>query len=303
MASSANTIATRYSYDALGNLVRVDRDGNGSTDTSKEEVVDYAYDGLNRVRKETQYPQAGWPSSANGSTSSQKLLTQTTYDSNSNRLTMTDPLSQLSTFGYDAINRLTAITYSNPAAGTATTANVSYANDANGNRSSMSDGTGSTSYNYDELDRLVSVTSPATGTVGSRYDLDGNRTKLIYPDNTAVSYTFNKASQLQSLQDWASRTTSYTYFPDGLLNLGTNVNATTTQFSYDNARRLSQVWNQAGSDTVSRHTYTLDEAPCRAVAGNGRVLGHICRCPVWCARSLGRATRFTTAPNLLPGGF
>ncbi|MBV9895819.1 MAG: hypothetical protein JO020_16765, partial [Chloroflexi bacterium] len=180
------------------------------------------------------------------------------YDPNSNRLTLTDPLNQLTTFGYDAVNRLTGITYTNPAPGTSATANVSYVYDANGNRLSMGDGTGSTTYVYDELDRLLSVTSLNTGTVGYRFDLDGNRTKLIYPDNTAVTYSFNKASQLQSLLDWASRTTSYSYFADGLLNITTNPNGTSAQFSYDNARRLTDVWNQEGTSTISRHTYTLD---------------------------------------------
>ncbi len=48
----------------------------------------------------------------------------------------------------------------------------------------------------DELNRLTSVTSPGSKTVGYRYDLDGDRTQVTYPDYTAVTYTFNKASQL-----------------------------------------------------------------------------------------------------------
>jgi YD repeat-containing protein len=137
-----NKIVTVYQYDRLGNLARVDR-ANG--DATNERVVDYAYDALNRVRKETQYPQGGWPATPNGSTTSPVLVTQTTYDPNSNRLTLTDPLNQLTTFGYDALNRLTSIAYSNPAPGTSATANVSYGFDADGNRTSMGDGTGTTS--------------------------------------------------------------------------------------------------------------------------------------------------------------
>jgi len=251
-------ISAAYQYDNLGNLVRVDR----ATGSASEAVVDYAYDGLNRVRKETQYPQAGWPATPNGSTGSPTLLTQTTYDPNSNRQTLSDPQAQLTTFGYDTLNRLTSMAFTNAAPGTSATANVSYAYDANGNRTSLTDGTGSTSYTYDERDRLLSVTSPGPQTVGSRYDLDGNRTRVIYPDATAVTYTFDKASRLQSLADWVGRTTSYTYFADGLLNTSTNFNATTAQFSYDNARRLTQVTNLQTSTTpsslISQHAYTLD---------------------------------------------
>jgi YD repeat-containing protein len=99
---------------------------------------------------------------------------------------------------------------------------VAYAYDANSNRTSMADGTGTTSYTVDELGRPTAVTSPGSVAVGYRYDLDGHRTKLIYPDATAVTYTFNKGGQLAALSDWASpaRTTSYAYFPDGQLHSG-----------------------------------------------------------------------------------
>ena len=46
------------------------------------------------------------------------------------------------------------------------TPNVSHAYDADGNRTSMADGTGSTNYSYDELSRPISVTSPGPKTVG-----------------------------------------------------------------------------------------------------------------------------------------
>ncbi len=260
LAAGANKITTLYSYDRLGNLVRVDRAGAGSTDTSHEEVVDYAYDGLNRVRKETQYPQlqACWnqnaPNGSNTCTTMPPLVTQTTYDANSNRRTLVDAQTRTTTFDYDALNRLTTITYSD-----GQTPGVDYGYDANGNRSSMDDGTGQTTFSYDELDRLLSVAGPGSQTVQYRYDPDGNRRKVIYPDATAVNYSFDKASRLQSLQDWANRTTSYGYFADGLLNTISNINNTSATFSYDNARRLTQVVNETTSNAViNKHIYTAD---------------------------------------------
>ena len=59
----------------------------------------------------------------------------------------------------------------------------------------MTDGTGATTYAYDEVNRLLSVSSPGPKVIGYRYDRDGNRIKLIYPDATAVTYTFDKASR------------------------------------------------------------------------------------------------------------
>ncbi|HEY1296589.1 MAG TPA: RHS repeat-associated core domain-containing protein, partial [Chloroflexota bacterium] len=240
--ADSSKIRTTYTYDNLGNLNRVLR---AAGDANNERATDYTYDGLGRVRKETQYP--SWPST------SSTLVTTTTYDANSNRLTMHDPNGVESDFSYDALNRFTG--YS--AVGTV---GATYTYDADGNRLSMADNIGTTTYSYDELDRLLSVTSPSGAVVGYRYDLDGNRRKLIYPDNTAVSYVFDAASRMQSLTDWASRTTSYSYFADGLLQSQTNFNGTSSQFTYDNARRLTQVGNQQGASTISQHTYTLDSA-------------------------------------------
>ncbi len=111
---------------------------------------------------------------------------------------------------------------------------------------------------------MTAVTSPVNLVVGYRYDLDGNRRKLFYTDTTAVTYSFDNADRLQSLQDWTSRTTSYQYFADGHLKLTTNVNGTTATVSEDNAQRLTQMWNQTSTEaTISQHTYTLDSVRTR----------------------------------------
>src|SRR5262249_24549524 len=101
---------TGYQYDNLGNLSRVTR---AQGDGTYEPATDYAYDGLNRLRTETQYP--SWP------TTSPTLVTIYTYDGNGNRATLVDPLTRTTTFGYDPLNRLTSVTYSD-----GTTPNVAY---------------------------------------------------------------------------------------------------------------------------------------------------------------------------------
>jgi YD repeat-containing protein len=183
------------------------------------------------------------------------------YDGNGNQASVVDSLGQTTSYGYDALNRLTSLTYTTPAPGTATTPNVSYAYDANSRRISMTDGTGTTTSTYDEAGRLLSVTSPhpsGTKTVAYRYDLDGNRTKVLYSDNTVVTYSFDKAGQLSTMLDWASRQTSYQYLPDRLLQTANNFNGTTGTYSHDHARRLTQVHHQQGATTISQHRYTLD---------------------------------------------
>jgi len=238
----AGVITTEYAYDAGGNLVRMTR---AKGDVAAERVTDYVYDGRGLVRRETQYP--SWP------TTSPTLVASSTYDPNGNLAVATDQLGRTTTYTYDALNRPVSMDYSDPA-----TPDVAYAYDANGNRNSMTDGTGATTYAYDELDRLLSVTTPGPKVVGYRYDLDGNRTKLIYPNATAVTYSFDKASRMSGLTDWAARAVGYTYFPDGALKDAANPNGTVATYAYDNARRVTGITNMVGTTTLTSHGYTLD---------------------------------------------
>lgn len=235
-------ITAEFQYDNLGNLTRTIR-AKGS---SEERATDFIYDGRGRMTKETEYP--GWPSTT------VKLNRTYGYDKADNKTSLLDPLSKTTTYVFDALNRNTGITYTS-----ATTPNVTYGFDANGNRTSMADGTGTTSYNYDEMNRLLSVTSPGASTVSYRYDVGSNRTKIIYPDATAVTYTFDKANRLSTVVDWANRTTSYQYNADDSVAVVSYNNNTSANHQYDNAGRLTQVWNKyRADDTVSRNTYTLD---------------------------------------------
>ncbi len=238
----AGVITTEYAYDAAGNLTRMTR---AKGDAANERATDYLFDGRGLVRRETQYP--SWPATT------PTLVSANSYDPNGNLATVVDPLNHTTSSGYDAFSRLSSLDYSDPG-----TPDLAYGYDANGNRISMTDGTGATSYVYDEANRLTSVASPGPKTVGYRYDLDGNRTKVIYPDSTAVTYTFNKASQLASLSDWASRSVAYTYWPDGLVKTATNPDTSVATYSYDNARRSTDILSQVGSTTITHHAYTLD---------------------------------------------
>jgi RHS repeat-associated protein len=233
---------TQYAYDAAGNMTRATR---APDDASDERATDYTYDGRAQRRSETQYP--SWPSTAGS------LLTTTTYDANGNQATLVDPLGQTTTYGYDRLNRLTSIDYSDSG-----TADVAYAYDANSNRTSMDDGTGTTSYAHDERGQLTSVTTPGSVTVAYRYDLDGNRRELIYPDATAVDYTFDKVDRMSSLTDWASRSVTYSYFPDGALETASKPDGSVTTYAYDNAHRGTEITDVVDTTTLADRTYTLD---------------------------------------------
>jgi len=258
----AQVFTTEYTRDAGGNPTRITR---AKGDSTYERVLDYVYDGRGLPRRETQYP--AWPSTAG------PLVTTFGYDGAGNQTSVLDPLGRTLTLGYDALNQRSSLDYSDPA-----TPDVTFAYDANGNRTQMTDGTGGTTYVLDEADRPVSVTSPGPNVVGYRYDLDGDRTKLIYPDSTAVTYAFNKAGQLASLTDWASRSVSYSYSPDGLVQGATNPNGSTTTYAYDNARRLFDIRHaRSNGQQIDRFYYTLDPLGNVLTAANGPLVSQFAR--------------------------
>ncbi|MEX1172803.1 MAG: DUF4951 domain-containing protein [Chloroflexota bacterium] len=239
----SGVIVTEYTYDAGGNPTRVTR---AKGDAASERVVDYVYDGRGLPRRETQYP--SWPAT------SPALVTTFAYDDNGNQVSLVDPLGDTTTIGYDMLGRRTSIDYSDVG-----TPDVALAYDRDGQRTQMVDGTGTTTYAWDEAGQLLTVNSPGPLVVGNRYDRDGHRIKAIYPDATSVSYLYDKAGRMTSLTDWASRSVTYTYWQDGLVKTAVQPDNSTASYAYDNARRIRDVlYTTAAGQFIDRAAYTLD---------------------------------------------
>lgn len=68
---------------------------------------------------------------------------------------------------------------------------VSFTYDLLGRRSSMTDPTGTTTYQYDANGRVTNVTDPTDKSVGSEYDAVGNRVELTLPDGTKFKNDFS----------------------------------------------------------------------------------------------------------------
>jgi RHS repeat-associated protein len=252
----STVISTTYTYDNLGNLGQVTR---AAGDPTNVRATTYSYDGLNRLRQEQQYP--AWPSVTG------VLTTTLYYDPNGNRTEVMPPAISDTAFFSDGLNRLTSYNYLD------LESYASFTYDLDNNRLTMTDPTGTSTYRYDEQDRLTSVTNGAGQTVGYRYDLDGHVREILYPDGLTVSYAYDKAGRLQSLKDNSQRIVGYTDTPDGDVQTISNPNGTSAQDSYDNADRLTAVLNQAGSTTLSSHSYTLDNVGNRTQAVE--VLGQV----------------------------
>ena len=72
-------------------------------------------------------------------------------------------------------------------------------------------------------------------------------------------YTFNKADQLASLNDWAARSVGYTYTANRQVQTATYPDASVATYGYDNAGRLADlVATRSGGATIDRYHYTYD---------------------------------------------
>jgi RHS repeat-associated protein len=299
---------TSYSYDALGNLVKqtdplghttsysYDANSNKTSETDASgRITSYSYDADNELTKATQpdgtvltfaYDGDGNRTSqtdAAGHTTSYTYdplnrlssatnplgnTTSYTYDGAGNQVSLTAPSGQVTSYGYDQDNHLTSIDYSD-----GVTPSVSFSYTANGQRASMADGTGTTSYTHDSLGRLTKVINGAGQTVRYSDDLDGNLTTLTYPNGKQVTRSFNAASQLASVTDWLGKTTSFGYDPNGNL-MGENYpNGVTAASSYDNADQLTSIADKSSATTLASFGYTYDNTGLVTSANTGVISG------------------------------
>jgi RHS repeat-associated protein len=109
---------------------------------------------------------------------------------------------------------------------------VEYEYDADGNRTKMTDGTGKTTYTFDQLDRLTETVDGHDDTVKYEYDLADEQTKVTYPNGKTAERSYDKAGRLHSVTDWLAGTTTFTYNPDSGVSAITFPTATGDHDSY-----------------------------------------------------------------------
>jgi YD repeat-containing protein len=124
---------TSYGYDANGNRT--------SVTNARNKTTTYAYDSLNRLASITD---------------PNNRTTAFQYDAASRLIKRTDGRSLVTKYFYDAASRLTKVERWNSSE-TTLLDQVTYQYDAVGNRTQMVDPTGTTTYNYDALNRPTSI--------------------------------------------------------------------------------------------------------------------------------------------------
>jgi YD repeat-containing protein len=133
----------------------------------------------------------------------QTAATTYAYNADDTVQSVTDARGVVSTFSYNNRHLATNISHTAPA-GITSTASVSFTYDAVGNRTTMTDGSGSTSYSYNQLSQLTSETRQFTGLSGSytlsyAYNLSGALTSITDPFSASVGYQYDQVGRVSAV--------------------------------------------------------------------------------------------------------
>jgi YD repeat-containing protein len=150
----------------------------------------------------TAYDGYGRPKSKHAVEYDAGTATTYTYNVDDTVNSVSDPRGASATYIYNNNRGLVnGINYYSPS-GVANTPNVSFTYDAAGNRTSMNDGLGSTSYNYDSLSRLTSETRTfdvGSFTLSYDYNYAGELTRVTDPTNASIYYGHDAIGRVSSV--------------------------------------------------------------------------------------------------------
>ncbi len=270
---------TLYSYDALGNLLRVNQKGSAPSDSTQWRTRLFTYDSLSRLL--TAYnPESG-------------TITYS-YDVDGNLLQKTSPapnqtgaVTQTLSYCYDPLHRVTGKAYSAqtcPLTSPVVTYTYDVGANAKGKLTSLTDQPGSGAYSYDTLGRMSSETRVINGVSKSMsydYNLDGSIKAIHYPSSAVVTYTPDSAGRMLSATDTGNNInyiTAAAYQADGQLTgfisgNGTAFAGITNTFSYNKRLQPINMSASAPSQTVFSIGYDFHVGNGTSGADNGNVWG------------------------------
>ncbi|MEU7898266.1 polymorphic toxin-type HINT domain-containing protein [Nonomuraea sp. NPDC049152] len=191
--------------DAAGDELAFDYDENGNVTSVKDgrgKITAYRYDDADRLVERTD------PLGAKDTFA---------YDALNRLSTVTDRRGKVTEYRYDELGRTTFTGFGKNGENFESTLSAQY--DARGRVRELTDstpGAGKITYDYDDLDHLVTETSSAG----------------------AVGYTYDAAGRLKSMTASGQAAVAYDYFPNGLLKSVTR-GAVSVLYGYDDDGRMT----------------------------------------------------------------
>ncbi|WP_368292719.1 kelch repeat-containing protein [Dehalobacter sp. TBBPA1] len=226
-----------------GQAAETDTDPKGNTTT-------YVYDQAGRMISVT----------AQGNT------TNYTYYDNGSKHTVLYPDGSSETYTYCDDNSLHTLVNTKP--DQTIIDSYTYTYDAAHNLTSKVDAKGTTTYTYDELNRLETITEPSTKVTTYTFDEAGNRltqTESIGTTSIITTYTYNDQNRLTNTQtgqdNVTTETVAYTYDNNGNQLTVTKVpyvngipqSAQVTQYTYDKFNQLITTSLPDGTNLTSTY--------------------------------------------------
>ena len=222
---------TRYQYDEAGNQTN-QIDALNRTNA-------YAFDGMGR-RISHMMPGGQVEGFA--------------YDLASNLTNQTNFNGAVITNQYNSVNRLTNCSSINGY-------NVRFAYSPTGQRTSMVDASGTTTYGYDIRDRLLSKTnswnSGPTVVLNYGYDANGNVTNIWATNGVNLAYSYDPLNRLTNVLANGNAAAAYGFDLAGNLQAMRYGNGVTNLCQYDSLNRLTNLTWNLNASSLANFSYLL----------------------------------------------
>jgi RHS repeat-associated protein len=252
--TDANAHTTKYEYDADNEPTKVTKPNGATSETGYDGAgrVTSQTDGNKHITKYVRNPLGEITEAIDP----KSRKTAKEYDAVGNLKALTDASKRTTSYVYDPANRLSEVSYSD-----GKTPAVKYEYDADGDRTTMVDGTGTSTYGYDQLDRLTETKDGHGDTSGYEYDLANQQIKITYPNGKAVARAYDKAGRLEKVTDWLANATKFAYDADADLTTATFPTGTgnVDKYTYNDADQLTKNETKKGTEVLASLAYTRDK--------------------------------------------
>lgn len=278
----AYVFATLYSYDALGNLIRVEQHGN-SSDPSQWRVRTFSYDSLSHLTQ-AYNPESGQINYG--------------YDADGNMVTKTDARGIITTLGYDSVHRLAMKTYSDGTASVNNTYDVACfgATPSNPIGRLVCSVAGNTEllFSYDPMGRVLTQWDcPPSGiargscyVISALYNQLGAMNNFTYPDGRNITIQYNTADRMTGITfakygatqvnhpyysvPQSQLAANWGYWPSGGINRAIYGNGVVETTGSNSRLQMSSISELLGTTTLFNKSYSFYDS---GGHDNGNIMG------------------------------